>query len=127
MAPHRNDSLLFILIGGMIVYTIIGAFALRRWLRIRRVRRPVSAYADPDGWVAFWLPPLIVSQLFALGGGAIMIVFMLVALPADQAPYTLIGAGGGIIVIALFLAGFEAAWVARVRALGRRRPAGPAR
>ncbi len=122
MAPPHSDTLLFILIGGWIVYTIIGAFALRRWLRRRKVRRPISAYADPEGWVAYWLPPMIVAELFALVGGVFAIIMMLVALPANQAPYTLIGAGGGLILLALCMAGLDFAWVARVRNLGRHFP-----
>jgi hypothetical protein len=127
MAPQRSGTLLYILIGGMIVYTVIGAFIIRRWALGRAPRRPVSAYADPEGWIHAWLPLLIAVEAFALGGGVFAFLMILVALPTDQAPYTLIGAGGGIIVIALCLAGLDIAWVARVRALARRRPAGPAR
>ena len=81
----------------------------------------------PKAGSAFWLPPLIVFESFALGGGLFAIAMMLVALPADQTQYPLIGGGGGLIVLALCLAGFDIAWVRRVRALGRQRPASAGR
>lgn len=115
--PH-SDTLLYILIGSMLIYTVIGAVAIRRWARSRVARPPISAYADPEGWVAFWLPLLIVFESFALGGGIFAIAMMLVALPADQTQYPVIGGGGGLIVVALCLMGFDIAWLRRVRALG---------
>ena len=124
--PHSN-TLLFIVFGGMIAYAIIGAVILRRWQRGRVARRPISAYADPEGWVAFWLPLLIVFETFALGGGLFTVAMMLVALPADQMQYPVIGGGGGLIVVALCLAGLDIAWVRRVRALGRQQPASAGR
>lgn len=126
LIPH-NDTLLFIVFGGMLAYTIIGAVILRRWARGRLARRPISARADPEGWVAVWLPPLIAVEAFALGGGVFAIAMMLIALPADQTQYTLVGAGGGLIILSLCLMGFDIAWVRRVRALGSQQPTGAGR
>ena len=118
--PNATQTAVFIL--ALAIYTFAGIVMLRRWLRGRQSRRPVSARIDPEGWVSYWLPLLIVVELFSLGGGIIVFLLMLIALPPSNAPYTLIGAGGGLVFFAAIMAGLDIAWVRSIRALGRQQP-----
>ena len=115
--PSANQTAVFMF--ALAVYTVAAIVMLRRWLRRRRSRRLVSARMDPEGWISYWLPLLIVVELFSLGGGVFMFLLMLIALPPSNAPYTLIGAGGGLVFFAAIMAAFDVVWVRQVRKIER--------
>ena len=119
--PH-NPTLSYYLIGGWILYFIIGLAAFSFWLRRRPVRRPVSALADPEGAIAYMLPILIVVEAFALGGALLGTALMLVALSPGLTQPVLIGGVGGLIFFLLFFVVVDIVWVRRMRALARRNP-----
>jgi hypothetical protein len=106
-------------------YTLVGGLALRLWFgRYRRSRiRPRSFNADPEAYLSYWLPQVVVAEVFTLVGSVIMCLLLLfvtgLAHRAD-ALYTWIGFGSAIGFWILFSAGVNVALVARVHALRRR-------
>jgi hypothetical protein len=90
----------------MLAYAAIGGITLRRWRRRRR-QRPVDIHDDPAAWLAFWLPPLIATQVIALVGGAMALLLIARFSPilrSANAPYFVAGAVIALIfVVILFV------------------------
>lgn len=90
----------------LLAYGVVGGLALRRWQK----RHPVPANgAEPMVWLRYWLPPLVMLEVYVLLGGAAVYVYMLLALAvplqsADGFDVILGGALGLVLSVLVFVA-----------------------
>lgn len=68
------------------IYCALGSVALRIWRRRTHPRRPATMAANPDAWLAYWLPQTVAVELFALlgVGGAVFLLTVTTPLLTDQ-------------------------------------------
>jgi len=63
-----KEILPFLVVIGLLVYARIIGFALHLWQKRTSRIRPANFLADPDAWVRYWRPQLLIVEIFALVG-----------------------------------------------------------
>lgn len=75
------NSTALVLFVGFLAYAALGGIAMRLWQRRTRRPRPANVYANPNAWLAYWLPQLIAFEMFALIGAGGMAFLLTVTSP----------------------------------------------
>jgi hypothetical protein len=108
----------------LISYSVVGTIAMNRWQKRRQKRLPwPSRDADPMSWLSYWLPPLIVVEVYALLAGAIAYAYMAIVIiaPLQSAIgfYFILGGVIGLGFFALFFAAIDALFIVSARRRAR--------
>jgi hypothetical protein len=69
------------LTAGLLAYAMLGGVALRLWQRRSRRPRPATMYANPDAWLASWLPQLVAVEAWALTGTGALVFLLFIISP----------------------------------------------
>jgi hypothetical protein len=112
-----------LLLSAFAVYLVLGSLTARYWRQHTRREHPATIYSDPDAWLAYWLPLVIATQIYALVGAGAFSIGMFAAGHLLDGPdgqdirlTLIIGLPG----IAVLFAAFDVAWFIQARRLARR-------
>jgi hypothetical protein len=61
----------------LVVYSMVGGFALVRLFSHFWQRPLPPIHADPQGWLSSWLPQLIATEVFIMVGGIVYSLLLL--------------------------------------------------
>ena len=123
--PTKGLLSLLILVG-LLVYYSVAVLALRFWRKHTSRVRPTNFYADPETWVRYWQPPMLIMGLTAVGLGvggyfALGLISPMFRWPGDL--YTNIGWWSGLVLVEFVLIGCDVYMVVHARRLARRQRA----
>lgn len=111
---------MFAVIVGYVLYGLLGALGFRHWRRRHPVPVP-NMQADPARWRAYWWPPVMVFEGWALGAaGFVWLLVQLSPLAHDQ--WSELGLALGVVFYMVFCIGVDVVLVVWIeRELRRRR------
>jgi hypothetical protein len=102
------------------IYGVLGGWLMRWW---RRQKPQPAIETDPAAWSSYWLPKLVVSEMWVLVGGAVawfVFAFIAPTLHGDDERYFILGGGMAFPFFAIFFVGFDVYAVVHARRMARK-------